>query len=261
MTGYLQRLAMSNGRAPPRLHPFVGVMFAESPEKDAPPLPRGDPFAASDDRTAAATPDAVAADARVPPDTASQEPAEQLTARVLPARVRRGDEPPMAQSREPRDMATRHSDDARADTTDAQRDNFRPLLGEVTAHASGGARRDEVDAQPATSRAPPLASGDDRADRADLPAVVHAARSAARPGASETPRALPPVSGASRNPAAGDRRAAAQPRQLGGEDIHIHIGRVEVTAAPPPAPRPPAAPPRKTMTLEEYLGRPNGASR
>lgn len=42
------------------------------------------------------------------------------------------------------------------------------------------------------------------------------------------------------------------------EEIQIHIGRIEVTAMPPAAPRPMPAPARKTQTLDEYLRRGSG---
>jgi hypothetical protein len=48
------------------------------------------------------------------------------------------------------------------------------------------------------------------------------------------------------------------PRGGAGDEIQIHIGRIEVTAMPPAAPRPVAAPVRKTQTLDEYLRRGNG---
>jgi hypothetical protein len=44
-------------------------------------------------------------------------------------------------------------------------------------------------------------------------------------------------------------------------DIQIHIGRIEVTAVPPPVAAPAPAPVRKTQTLEEYLSGGNGRTR
>lgn len=38
-------------------------------------------------------------------------------------------------------------------------------------------------------------------------------------------------------------------------DVHIHIGRIELTAVPPIAPRRESAPTRKPMSLDEYLQR------
>jgi hypothetical protein len=59
-------------------------------------------------------------------------------------------------------------------------------------------------------------------------------------------------------------RSAPERAQRGArrepDEVHIHIGRIEVTAAPP-APRPVAAPAaRKAMSLDEYLAR-NGGRR
>ncbi|MBV9404696.1 MAG: hypothetical protein JOZ48_09110 [Acidobacteriaceae bacterium] len=45
------------------------------------------------------------------------------------------------------------------------------------------------------------------------------------------------------------------------DQIEIHIGRIEVTAAPPPITRPQSKPTRKSPSLEEYLKRGNGQSR
>jgi hypothetical protein len=43
------------------------------------------------------------------------------------------------------------------------------------------------------------------------------------------------------------------------DDIQIHIGRIEVTAIQPAAPRPPPAEPaRRALSLDEYLKRRNG---
>jgi hypothetical protein len=42
-------------------------------------------------------------------------------------------------------------------------------------------------------------------------------------------------------------------------DVHIHIGRVELTALQPPAPRPaPRREEKKPMSLEEYLRQRDG---
>jgi hypothetical protein len=42
------------------------------------------------------------------------------------------------------------------------------------------------------------------------------------------------------------------------DEIHIHIGRIEVAAIAQPAPRPTAQPVRKSLNLSEYLKRGNG---
>jgi len=52
------------------------------------------------------------------------------------------------------------------------------------------------------------------------------------------------------------RESAREP-----DEITIHIGRIEVTAAPQPVARPAAAPARRSISLDEYLKRGNGRAR
>ena len=47
--------------------------------------------------------------------------------------------------------------------------------------------------------------------------------------------------------------ARREPTRSEPEDIQIHIGRIEVIAAPPPAARAPAAPTSRSTKLEDYL--------
>ncbi len=52
--------------------------------------------------------------------------------------------------------------------------------------------------------------------------------------------------------------SSGSPRQE-ADEIQIHIGRIEVTAVPPPAPPPVRAPARKSISLDEYLKRKHGS--
>lgn len=65
--------------------------------------------------------------------------------------------------------------------------------------------------------------------------------------------ALPP---ALRNDARAEMEARAVQREP--DEILIHIGRIEVTAAPPAPPRAAAKPARKSLTLDDYLKRRHG---
>jgi hypothetical protein len=62
---------------------------------------------------------------------------------------------------------------------------------------------------------------------------------------------------------AANREAARQSGQPGREpdEISIHIGRIEVAAAPQPVVRPAPAPARRSVNLDEYLRRGNGRAR
>jgi hypothetical protein len=92
----------------------------------------------------------------------------------------------------------------------------------------------------------------DRAAASDdplLPPVVAAPRLEAPPAAAPVP--APRVAPIHRAPGGGQPQAQWEP-----DEIHIHIGRIEVAAIAPPAPRP--APVRKSLSLDEYLRRGNG---
>jgi hypothetical protein len=92
----------------------------------------------------------------------------------------------------------------------------------------------------------------DRPDAPDghlLPPVPATQRPEAPPAA--TPVPAPRAAPIRRAPAGGQPQAHQQP-----DEIHIHIGRIEVAAIAPPPPRP--APVRKALSLDEYLRRGNG---
>jgi hypothetical protein len=69
------------------------------------------------------------------------------------------------------------------------------------------------------------------------------------------PRESPPTSTAARTSEAARR---SQPAQRDADEIHIHIGRIEVAAIAQPAPRPAAAAARRSLNLDEYLRHGNG---
>ena len=63
---------------------------------------------------------------------------------------------------------------------------------------------------------------------------------------------------ASARTAASEAARRRQPAQREADEIHIHIGRIEVAAIAQPAPRPTAAAARRSLNLDEYLRRGNG---
>jgi hypothetical protein len=69
------------------------------------------------------------------------------------------------------------------------------------------------------------------------------------------PRESLPTSTAARTSEAARR---AQPAQREADEIHIHIGRIEVAAIAQPSPRPVAVAARRSLNLDEYLRRGNG---
>jgi hypothetical protein len=64
--------------------------------------------------------------------------------------------------------------------------------------------------------------------------------------------------GAVRRPSSRDPRLTRAERQP--DEIQIHIGRIEVTAVPPPAPRAPR-PPDRSLSLDAYLRRRDGRAK
>jgi hypothetical protein len=105
---------------------------------------------------------------------------------------------------------------------------------------------------------------------AGTPMPSHSAEAAQGPRPSEQARFTPDLQAASQRAAANDaltRRNAADAMAarmrapIQPEDIQIHIGRIEVIAVPPPAPRPAPTSQRRGQSLDEYLSRSNGRSR
>jgi hypothetical protein len=78
-------------------------------------------------------------------------------------------------------------------------------------------------------------------------------------GPSDRIEGLAPLAGRPTSAVGGTFSAGAPASDRAPDEVRIHIGRVEIIAAPAAAPRPPTA--RKTMTLEEYLARRSAATR
>jgi hypothetical protein len=71
------------------------------------------------------------------------------------------------------------------------------------------------------------------------------------------PRESPPTAAVART-FASEAARRTQPAQREADEIHIHIGRIEVAAIIQPSPRPAAAAARRSLNLDEYLKRGNG---
>jgi hypothetical protein len=71
------------------------------------------------------------------------------------------------------------------------------------------------------------------------------------------PRESLPTPTAART-SASEAARRSQPAQREADEIHIHIGRIEVAAISQQAPRPAAAAARRSLNLDDYLRRGNG---
>ena len=71
------------------------------------------------------------------------------------------------------------------------------------------------------------------------------------------PRESLPTQTAART-SASEAARRSQPAQREADEIHIHIGRIEVAAISQQAPRPAAAAARRSLNLDDYLRRGNG---
>ncbi len=169
--------------------------------------------------------------------------------------------------------------EARVETTSATVGALEPLLPRAAMHQQDAessrlvSAREAAGASESTAASPAPASAAPRRDATPsrvwiyepiIAEVVNAALpSSADSQAVSAEKRDPPAVPARLSPrpafslAAAARRAPA-PRP---EDIQIHIGRIEVIAVPPAAPRAVPAPVRKGLTLDEYLSGSNGRAR
>jgi len=276
MSGTLQRIAASAIRPqPPRVHPFVESIFA---------VPREEGFAApilqQEIQPAGVPPPKTS-----PPDTQTSQPAAigetvierpsqlldprpaQRSARVLPL-------PSAAPAAGNASLPTAASS--------AGRESFQPLLPQPAhseqekeastlpqqatsaAERAAGSSAPEwpssairpAASSPAWSFAPLVSEVGDEGDR--KPAVpageARSAIAARRDPPFPESRTVP-----GRGPGSAARNARGQRApQPQTNEIQIHIGRVEVIAMHPPAPRAVPAPVRRSQSLDEYLRRSNG---
>jgi hypothetical protein len=250
MSGYLQRLAVGVTRPRPSLHPLVGSIFSgERREMAASALVQNDVSASTDDQNLVSTTWTVsdspngpmrrrdlAADGRIDQHAGIALPTdhsrigERRSQRELFHPLLPGNTPELA-------VSTMLPETLPGDVASAQSDSIRLRHDRRDASIVGAARIAHVAAEdwPTADRrnatAPPPVSG--LPDRAGMLALVTG--DAGKPVRAEF--------------SAPSRRSAQS------DDFQIHIGRIEVTAVAQPTPRPAAAPARKAMRLDEYLGR------
>jgi hypothetical protein len=250
MTGYLQRLAAGVSQPQPRLHPLVGSIFSgERQEMAAPDLLQNDPLAPTDDQNLISTTRTFSDSTDGPMrrrDQAAKDRAAQHAGITLPP------------------------DDRRAEQRRSDREIFHPLLPRKTGELGVSAMLPETISEDAANTQsasiglqhnPLVASSADTVQTA--PVVVRDGSTADRRNATAPPSVsglrtraemLTVLAGDAGRPVRAEFSAPSR-RSAQGDDIQIHIGRIEVTAVAQPMPRPAAVPARKAMSLGEYLGR------
>jgi hypothetical protein len=248
MTGYLQRLAASVSQPRPSLHPLVGSIFSGARQEMASPdLPQNDE--STDDQNLV--------------------PATRTVSGSPEGPMPRHD--PVADDRSEQNAGMPwRTDDRRIEQHRSEREIFHPLLPSKAPAVGVSAMPPEtVPGDAASPQSPSVGSQRNRRD----PSIAGAARAAhiavevgptadwrsaigSRPVSRlpEPAEMLAVVSGDLGTPARAEFSAPPR-RSTQSNDIQIHIGRIEVTALAQPAPRPAAAPARKAMSLDEYLGR------
>jgi hypothetical protein len=245
MTGYLQRLAASAARPSPSLHPLVGSIFSGGQQEAvAPDLLQNDALASAYDENLV--------------------PATRTVSDMTDDPMRRGDLPTD-------DRVEQHArialpiDNRQTEQRRGEREILHPLLPsktpEMDVSAMPSASRDVASAESTLQHDRPNTSSFDSARMAQVPVedgpTADQRNATAPPPASgfrERAGRLAVVTNDSGKPVRAEFSAPSR-RSTQSDDIQIHIGRIEVTAVAQPAPRPAAAPARKAMSLDEYLGR------
>lgn len=226
MSGYLQRLVQTVAGRGDSVHPRTGSIFSPRSEEIRPPQP---------------------------------EETEQLT--TAQPRPRPHAMSPEQQPSEPTRSVRPGAEHAPLlpIAPDARSADYVPPRVPA-APRPAGAPVEPLDALPWEQPAEP--SGSPLAAEADVDITVPApapggVRDAFRPVMKPT-RASDAVTGAAASRDMHRRHAARAGRQP--DDIQIHIGRIEVIAVPPPAPRAPK-PPDRSLSLDAYLSRRDGRAR
>lgn len=251
MRGYLQRLAASVSRPERRLRPLAGsIFFGELHEENVeevrrPPAeqPAREPAARS---TEAAMQRPEAARVSEPSDDSVRETQQVVRASPPEIKVPSRSVPLLSPQFAPAERLQRETQES---------------VIERLAPPSAAATSDEAPERPAVpfvnrvSSQPlvlrPLVVEEGRAEAAEFnPQPV------ARREPLPTPRTHPRRQEREAHPA-----AARKSERNTGEEVQIHIGRIEVIAATPPSPRAAASATSRSTSLEDYLSRRNGRVR
>jgi len=255
MSGYLRRLVETTREPAETIHPIVGTLFSPVGEETIPPTiaepsegPRSNRPASSSDAT--------------PP---SQETSRTLFPDPQPDH--------RAESTEP--LAAPHftvpAPPAPEFVSDSVDDEKRLLMPPATVGSVTDARSVTRNLGPApteelTGALTSTEPRDESETPLDDPQPRGDSRSAYRPLIIGKLEAVPPTDeghskpvplGPRRRPTASEvGRPEVAERQP--DEIQIHIGRIEVTAVPPPVAAPAARPVRKSQSLDDYLKRRDG---
>lgn len=250
MSHFLERLAagVTQPASQVRLRPLLGSLFAPTPQID-----QGDiaPIESSAFSFLRATPVRAGEDRTLRPAHRSE---EDLRARkqdeyqelpLLRAQPQPESLPPVSAHTGPEKAA------------------FRPLIANVKSVtpfeaplASPGAAANPVEDEQELHASPGFASPQPLSQTEAPGPYRPLVRVEQPPDIAPTSHPLPHQAGAARNPNAEVSDRSAPPHEP--DEIHIHIGRIEVAAIAQPAPRPAAPPVRKPLDLGEYLKRGNG---
>lgn len=230
MSNFLDRLASSAAKPQPRLHPILGSIYAP-----AVPLAGADSFASSASSVDAET------TAPSPRGTRRTWVRDSEATQLLPPTVslhsdRSANEQPVF-----------------APTPSPMSTTFRPIV--VLADRGASDSASEVSGQNEAVHSSPL-----HADfRHAFPTAVQPLVSSDRASTSAVQPTRHPAPHAANTHIAkseSSRRAAQAQREP--DEIHIHIGRIEIAAITPPASRPAPAAARKSLNLDDYLRRGSG---
>lgn len=219
MSGYLQRMVATGAGRAESVHPRTGSLFAPHPAETA------TPSAIVEEHETAAAADGRAQEAQMPPRLERAEP--------VPARAPQSSYVPLVPEIVPRAQANEPA-------------SAFPIAAPLTATGPAPAGDDQ---QPPDTRVGRAGAVDDPGAVMPIGSRTGDTSSSIAPTrivVESHGRAAPPA-----RPRHEQGRAQAD-RQA--DDIQIHIGRIEVTAVAPPAPR--ASRPRdRTPSLDEYLNR------